>query len=92
MLDSIYIPPKEEKQKPDWDFKNSIFKDYVIDTDELLRKCFEFDFKCSKIPRLVKNEEDLLATKETMHRHYRAYKSCYKAYASMNPIGDIWCL
>jgi hypothetical protein len=92
MNDFIYIRPVEAKKKIEWDLKKSIFKDFTIDSDELLRKCFEFDFKCSKIPKFIKNEEDLLATKEVMHSHYRAYKNCYKFYASMNPIQDIWCL
>ena len=65
--DFQYIPPKEEKAKPKWEFKKSIFKDYTIDTDELLKRCFEFDFKCSKIPRIIKDEVDLMNTKAIMH-------------------------
>ena len=90
--DFIYTPPKEKKEKIPWDFWKSVFKDYQIDTDELLKKCFEFDFKCSKIPRLIKDESDLAKTKDLLHSHYKAYKNCYKHYASLNPIGDIWCL
>lgn len=26
--DPIYIPPKEKKEKPGWDFDKSLFKDY----------------------------------------------------------------
>ena len=36
----------------------SIFKNYVIDTEELLTKCFEFDWQHSKISRFIKNEDE----------------------------------
>ncbi len=57
-----------------------------------MRKCFEFDFQCSRIPRLVKDERDLAQTKEVLWSHYKAYKNGYKYFCSLNPIGETWCL
>ena len=44
--------------KTPWDFFKSIFKDYKADTESLLADCFEFDWQCSKIEKVVKKEEE----------------------------------
>jgi hypothetical protein len=47
-----------ERVKTPWDFFKSIFKDYKPDTAPLISDCFEFDWSCSKIEKIVKGEED----------------------------------
>ncbi len=42
--------------KTPWDFKKSVFKDYIPDNELLLAKCFEFDWGNSKIPKIIKDE------------------------------------
>jgi len=55
-------PPKNPhlraKTKTPWDFYKSVFAPYKRDTNEILMKCFEFDWECSKIPKIIKDEED----------------------------------
>ena len=44
-----------EKINIEWNFENSIFKVFKFENDELLSKCFEFDYNQTKIPKLTKN-------------------------------------
>lgn len=62
-------PPVRIRPKTPWDFSKSIFAAYKSDTPELLDRCFEADWENSKIPKLVKEEED--AVKEYMQTIYR---------------------
>lgn len=52
-------PPKtlkgREKVKTPWDFNKSVFKDYKADNALLLDQCFEFDWSCSKIEKVIKD-------------------------------------
>jgi len=58
------FPPTKDFVKPPWDFKNSIFANYQVDTPALLNSCFEFDWDCSKIPKFVKDRDELLKIKK----------------------------
>lgn len=60
-----------EKLKTPWDFSKSVFKDYKADTANRLDECFEFDWESSKIPRIIKNEEELSACKEYLRSVYK---------------------
>lgn len=58
----------------------------------MLKKCFEFDWECSRIPRLIKNEDDQKKVKELLRSAYRQYKETYKYFAGLTPIGDTWAI
>lgn len=71
-----YLPPNIARPKTPWSIPISLFKDYKFDNDviytqDLFRKCFEFDWKCSKIAKLVKDEDELRAVKEILRMHYK---------------------
>jgi hypothetical protein len=55
-------PPRAIKglrrEKTPWDFKKSVFKDYIPDNENLLSKCFEYDWSNSKITKIVKDEKE----------------------------------
>ena len=40
----------------------------------------------------MKKEEDLKKVKERFRTSYKLYKDCYRYFASLNPIGDIWAI
>lgn len=91
--DPIYIPPKLKKQKRVWTFPISIWaKDFKFDTEDLLKKCFEKDFSCSKISKIVKNPDELLEIKNVLWGYYRLIKETYKQYSSYSPTGDVWSI
>jgi len=61
----------KEKLKTPWDFGKSVFKDYKADTVPKLDECFEFDWSCSKIERIIKSEEEALQVKDYLKSIYK---------------------
>ena len=57
--DEVYIPPKQKKLRIKWTFPISLFAKWRTDDEELLRKCFDFDWEYGKIAKLAKKEEEL---------------------------------
>lgn len=56
-------PPQKKikgihREKTPWDFKKSVFKDYIPDNELILAKCFEFDWSNSKIQKIIKDEKE----------------------------------
>lgn len=55
-------PPKKikglKRLKTPWDFKKSVFRDYIPDNELILSKCFDYDWNNSKIPKIVKDETE----------------------------------
>lgn len=51
-------PPSRAKEKEPWDFKKSVFAPYYPDSDTLLNSCFEFDWECSKISKVIKDYDE----------------------------------
>jgi len=60
-----------EKVKTPWDFNKSVFRDYKPDNPQKLEECFEFDWSCSKIEKVVKSEEEIAKTKEYLRGIYK---------------------
>jgi NLR family CARD domain-containing protein 3 len=54
--DPIYVPPKKKKTKVRWTFPISLFVKWRPDDAELINLCFEYDWDCGKIPKIVKDE------------------------------------
>lgn len=91
--DPLYIPPKLKKQKRIWTFPISIwFKDFRFENEEFLRKCFEKDWSCCKIMKVVKNPDELNEVKNLLWKDYKMIKETYRWYSSYNPTGDIWSI
>ena len=68
-------PPKKIKglrrEKTPWDFKKSVFKDYIPDNEIILSRCFEYDWNNSKIPKIVKDEKELEQVKIFLRSIYK---------------------
>jgi hypothetical protein len=51
--------PKRRNQRPrpksPWNVSKSVFKTFQDDTPTLLGRCFEFDWACSKLPKMIRN-------------------------------------
>jgi Ran GTPase-activating protein (RanGAP) involved in mRNA processing and transport len=72
----VYLPPAAEKERIPWSIPISLFKDYRFDTpvkptQDHYQKCFEFDWSCCKVPRLIKDPGELANIKETLRARYR---------------------
>ena len=89
--------PKEYVQikqinKKQWCIEISLFKDYKFDNEDLLRKCFEYDWNSSKIPKLIKDEEQLKTSKEILRKSYKFLKASYKYYSGISTFSRVPCI
>ena len=57
------------------------------DTDDLIKKCFEFDWSNNKIAKFIKNDADREKIKNILRSNYKIYKDCYRYYSSFQPLG-----
>lgn len=64
-----------------WCYEISIFKNYQPDNEELIDECFEYDFRTSKIPRLIKDFE-VDEIKEILRDVYPFIFNSFKLFAS----------
>mmetsp|Transcript_6029 Transcript_6029/g.5632 ORF Transcript_6029/g.5632 Transcript_6029/m.5632 type:complete len:199 (-) Transcript_6029:158-754(-) len=78
---------KKERIKTPWDFFKSVFKDYKPDTPKILDECFEFDWNCSKITKLVKNGDDQTEVKKLLRSLYKHFREVYKFQAALGQVG-----
>ena len=76
---------KKERLKTPWDFFNSVFKNYKPDNNKLIAQCFEYDWSCCKIPKLIKNEEELEEVKSFLKSKYKCFREVYKYFAGISP-------
>jgi hypothetical protein len=90
--ESIYIPAKQKRRRVRWTYPKSIFTRWVPDDAELINMCFEYDWDCSKVPKIVKTDDELRAVKEFFRIRYKFVKDTYKHYSSFNPVGDVWAI
>ncbi|KAL4466565.1 hypothetical protein ABPG72_010616 [Tetrahymena utriculariae] len=90
--DPIYIPAKTKKKRVKWTFPISLFTKWRPDDDEIIKKCFEYDWDNCKIQQKVKKQEDQDQLKEFLRSKYKHIKETYKHFASLAPIQDIWCI
>ena len=60
-----------EKIKTPWDFFRSVFRDYKPDTQTLLDECFEFDWACSKLEKIIKGDEEISNCKQYLKSVYK---------------------
>ena len=85
------LAPKVLITKDKWSFENSVFRAYKRDTPKLLDACFEFDWKCGKIPSLL---SAMSADRQNeIYQHLRQFyphvKAVYKHFSSLAPAGGI---
>lgn len=58
--------------------------------DDLLRKCFEFDWKCSKIhSKLIKDETEKAKIKHYLSENYYVLRECYRYFSGISPSNGI---
>eukprot|EP00359_Climacostomum_virens_P009598 CAMPEP_0204913250 /NCGR_PEP_ID=MMETSP1397-20131031/11196_1 /ASSEMBLY_ACC=CAM_ASM_000891 /TAXON_ID=49980 /ORGANISM="Climacostomum Climacostomum virens, Strain Stock W-24" /LENGTH=869 /DNA_ID=CAMNT_0052084449 /DNA_START=77 /DNA_END=2683 /DNA_ORIENTATION=- len=85
----VYIPPEAEKEKIPWSIPISLFKEYKFDVPDLYMKCFEFDWSCCKIPKIIKDGEELAKIKEILRHGYKHIKESYKYFSAIGSSGSV---
>ncbi len=79
-------PPLDRPMTP-WRFEISVFKDYLGETEKLIGECFDFDFKCIRVPKLTIStlDEFKSATKVI----YPLVRSIYKRLSAAGVAGIV---
>ena len=85
-------PDDSSDSEPEWDFKNSLFYGYKPDNDDIINQCFEYDWAQCKIPRIIKNEEELLKVRNYLKSIYKPIREVYKYYAGVSPCANVPCI
>jgi len=78
-------PPKSSLDhtvaKESWSREKSIFKNYKLDTTNIIKECFETDWENSNITRIIKDEFDRKKVKEFLRSIYLMMKETYRNYS-----------
>ena len=77
-----FKPPKSDLEKIPWSINISIFKRYRLDDLETLTDCFDFDWKHSRIPNIMKKEKEIEEVKSTLLSFYPVIREAYKTLAA----------
>ena len=86
------IIDEPEIKEPEWDIKESVFWGYIVDNDEILCKCFEFDWSKCKLPKIIKDPVQLEEIKLFLKANYKPIRETYKYHAGISPWGNIPCI
>lgn len=74
-----------------WDVSKSVFKKVKQDTPDLMSKCFEFDWQCSRIERMLepasKDQRDRIFN--FLKDNYRNIKDGYKFFSGLSPANGV---
>lgn len=66
------------KSKMRFDISKSIFKTFKLETEDLLKKTFELDFKYTKIQKIFKNHvHECEAVKNMLWKNFNSIKNVY---------------
>lgn len=66
-----------EEGETNFDKAKSVFKNFKIDSPQLLEKMFENDFRLTKIAKLVKDKDQLAKVKAALLENYEYIKNTY---------------
>jgi len=80
------------KVRMPWDFSQSVFASYKVDTTKILNDCFETDWRRTKIEKIVKNEADREEFKIYCRSIYPLFRETYKYVSGFDPMGDVACI
>ena len=53
----IFYVEKEPEDDIEWGIPVSFFAQYRADNEHIINKCFEFDWNCSVLPKIIKDQE-----------------------------------
>eukprot|EP00347_Sterkiella_histriomuscorum_P007316 403349416 len=86
------LHPKIIDEEPLFLLRKSVFKDYIPDSNDLVLKCFEYDWNCSRITNVVKNEQERIKIKKLLWNYYKGLRECYKYYAGVSPANGVFSI
>lgn len=61
-----------------WDLSNSVYKDWRKDNEQIYEKCLEHDFKFWKVPKFLKDPDELEEVKKVIQSNFPILKDYYQ--------------
>ena len=58
----------------------------------MIERCFEFDWEMCKIPRIIKDSQQLSEIKAFLKKNYKMLREIYKYYAAVSPAGNVFSI
>ncbi|KAL4432711.1 hypothetical protein ABPG74_011532 [Tetrahymena malaccensis] len=75
-----------------WHRGISLFRDYIPDSDALDRRCFEFDWQSSKLPKILEKGKDIEDCKKILQSVYPLLRIAYKYLSCTGIANDVFCI
>ena len=72
-----------------WSLAKSFFAKYKFDNDVIYNKCFDFDWNCSSLNRMVKDPEMNSKVRAMLRSKYPVIRETYKHLSMLAPSGNI---
>ena len=85
----IFTAAEGARPASPWSLAKSFFGKYKADNDMILNKCFEFDWQCSSLNRMVKDPDNNARIKAYVRPKYKLIREAYKHLACLAPSGNI---
>lgn len=67
-----------------WTIENSLFKDYIFDSQKLMNDCFQFDWRMTRVKGIIKNAKDRKKAKRYLRSIYEYIRLCYKSMSCLS--------
>ena len=77
------------RPKSAWSIAKSFFAKYKYDNDIIIGKCFDFDWKCSTMDRMIKDPMERDAIYKFLRPKYGLIRETYKHLACVAPAGNV---
>ena len=85
----IFTAEEAIRPKSAWSVPKSFFAPYKYDNEALMNRCFDFDWNCSSLNKMVKDPDDNAAIKKFLRKKYILIRETYKHMACVAPSGNI---
>ena len=85
----MFAVKKEPRPDTAWTVAKSFFGKYKVDDDEIINKCFNFDWECSNLNKIIKDLTDRQNIKNFLRPRYKMIREAYKNLACIAPSGNI---
>lgn len=91
IIGDAYQAAATEFEKIPWSIKDSVFKDYRLDTPDFLNDCFEFDWKSSKLTTFIKVPEVQENVKKMLRESYDFIVEVYRTLSAYSG-NELFCV
>lgn len=85
----IYTAAEGRRPPSPWSLAKSFFGKYKADNDLIFNKCFDFDWNCSALNRMVKDPDMNTKVRAMLRTKYPMIRETYKHLSMLAPSGNI---